>query len=469
MAENKQIPVKDLQLDLQNFRTVPQKTESDALDALIAIKPDKFWALLESLLDDGYINTENILVLKDKRKHIVKEGNRRVAALKLIHGSLKPKNQDIPRHIIERISSVKSTSWISENRTVPCIVYSSQDKEKVEKLVARTHAKGATAGRDPWPAIATARYNRDQLHIPEYGLDILEKFLAQPGDQITETTREVWSGDYQITVLNEALQKVIKRIGFSSLKELAEKYPAVRQLTAINRIIRDIGLKTLTFPVIRSPDDFLSDRYGLHNPIEPSKKTEKNSREIAKAKKTTTPKEPQSLVQPTTTDGIKKSTKQALPIEDPQSFTIKLKAMKIEGAEREKVASLREEFIKLKIGSHPLAASFLMRSMFEISAKAYCNDNVKSGGPQFKEKDGKDKPLVKILKEVHQHIKNVHPEKERDLHGALTVFTQHESILSVHSMNQLVHNPNYSVKPSDLSILFHNIFPLLREMNAQKG
>ncbi len=55
--------IKNLNLDLKNYRTVPQSNEGSAISALVSINPDWFWALTESLLTDGYHPTENILVL----------------------------------------------------------------------------------------------------------------------------------------------------------------------------------------------------------------------------------------------------------------------------------------------------------------------------------------------------------------------------------------------------------------------
>ena len=81
MPTIKRIEVKNLKLDLKNFRTVVQTSEHKAIHAIVAINPDWFWALVDSLLDDGYHPTENILVLKhgrDSTDLTVKEGNRRV-------------------------------------------------------------------------------------------------------------------------------------------------------------------------------------------------------------------------------------------------------------------------------------------------------------------------------------------------------------------------------------------------------
>ncbi len=85
MPITKQIQIDKLSLDLKNFRTTPQKNEEDAIRAMISIKPDRFFAVMESIIENGYLITENLIVLKDGAILIVKEGNRRVAILKLRH------------------------------------------------------------------------------------------------------------------------------------------------------------------------------------------------------------------------------------------------------------------------------------------------------------------------------------------------------------------------------------------------
>ena len=78
------VDVKSLSLDLANYRTVHQSTEKRAIQTMIAMRPEWFWALTESLIDDGYLATENILVLDyGSSKMVVKEGNRRAKAMKL--------------------------------------------------------------------------------------------------------------------------------------------------------------------------------------------------------------------------------------------------------------------------------------------------------------------------------------------------------------------------------------------------
>lgn len=109
MPATKLLPVKQLQLDLNNFRTLPQNDELSAIHAMISVNPDWFWALTESLLTDGYHPTENIIVLKGGKKEndlVVKEGNRRIGALKLILGYIRRSHLGLPSYIETKIADL---------------------------------------------------------------------------------------------------------------------------------------------------------------------------------------------------------------------------------------------------------------------------------------------------------------------------------------------------------------------------
>ena len=106
--------------------------------------------------------------------------------------------------------------------------------------------------------------------------------------------------------------------------------------------------------------------------------------------------------------------------------------------------------------------------MFEISAKAYCTDHASAGGPSFKHNNGRNRRLVDILSDITDHLTEGKKKTDRvkELHGAITELARPEGLLSVTSMNQLVHNPKFSVTTTDVCQLFGNIFPLLEAMNA---
>ena len=235
------LAISTLNLDLANFRTVPQRDEIQSVHAMIAIKPDWFWALMESLIEDGYHPTENIIILKSGPRgafRIVKEGNRRIAAMKLIYGIISDSSIELPSHIISAISELPN-SWFRENAKVPCAVYEKKESDLVAKIVSLTHGKGEKAGRDRWTAVARARHNRDESGSQEPGLDFLEKFL-KVGRNINALQAQRWGGDYPLTVLDETLKKVAPRFTFTTARELSDKYPAIKYRAKLEDIARDI-------------------------------------------------------------------------------------------------------------------------------------------------------------------------------------------------------------------------------------
>lgn len=477
MATTKQIKVEDLTIDLTNYRTIRQMDEESATNALISIHPNYFWGLIESLLEDGYNPTENIIVLKVGGKHVVKEGNRRTASMKLIHGLTK--NVELPLHIQTLINNLTSL-WKKENETIPCVVYPEKDAAFVDKLVARTHAKGDTAGRDKWNSVATARYARDQLKKSEPGLDLLEAYLVK-GKNLNLQQAERWSGEYSLTVLNEVLQKTGAILKADSVAQLVASYPS-KNKRLFDSVLFDIGTGTLGFKEIRSTSQAWLIKYGLMlkasagSPaasFSGSASTEVNGGLGGSTPAVSFSGSDSAAVNgapggSTTVAKSKGRTLKAYPLNDPKSVGKKLLSFKIKGTGRDKIVTILNEIKTLKLETHPHAFCFLLRSLFELSAKAYCVDQSQGGGPSPKKGDGSDKALVTLLGEIVNHLTNNKTDKAKVklLHGPMTELAKNDGLLSVTSMNQLVHHPSFSVSPQDICILFGNVFPLLEEMNG---
>jgi hypothetical protein len=485
MPTTSQIEVSKLKLDLKNFRTVPQKKESDAIKAMISIKPDRFFAVMESIIQDGYLPTENIIVLNDGTDNIVKEGNRRIAALKLIHGHYKLSDFGLPASIIESINKLDLT-WKTENLEVPCTIFTLEEETKVDKVVTLAHGKGEKASRDPWNSVARARHNRDVKGASEHGLDLLEKYLKK-GNNLNGQQKERWGGEYPLTVLDEALRKSFLRLGFSSVIDLVKKYPQITQLAELENILLDIGLEQIKFETLRNAQIDFPTNYGIPpfvvKPTQPppdNSQTNTNPTESLGVTANTNPQgttvntsqnansitnnnsilTPSPLSPSTPTPPVPPK---AVAVNDPKHVAQLLKKFSPRGSNRQKVVTLRDEIKKLKIADNPIAFCFLLRSMFEISGKAYSLDH----GLSLTKSGGKDKTLVEVLRGITTHLtdNNSNNQMVKVLHGAMTELGKPDGLLSVTSMNNLVHSPVFTISPSDLCTVFGNIYPLLEAMN----
>lgn len=462
MPTTAQEKIKTLHLDLNNYRTIPQPDEEHAIKALIAINPDWFWPLMESLLDDGFEPTENIIAIRTNGKLVVKEGNRRVAALKLIHGFIA--GIEMPDNIARKIG-VLPPEWKKQNSLVPCAIYEIKEAGIVEKLVARTHAKGEKAGRDKWNAVAKARFGRDQKSQPEPGLELLEKYLKH-GKNVSPQQAERWAGEFHLSVLDEMIQKFASHINFKSPTDLVLQYPT-KHKRLLDQVIFDIGISQLGFKELRAATPFWGAAYGVQPKAAGA--TQQPAAGGSQSAVSTSVGSTPSLNPTVSGSGLTRNVSFAAHASnDPRAVRRMLRGFRVLGNGRDKVKTLLEEIKGLRHEEHPHAFCFLLRSLFELSAKAYCADHNNSGGPNLHKKDGSDKMLADTLREITAHMttNGKDNQKVKMLHGAMAELGKKDGILSVTSLNQLVHNPSFSITPPDISILFGNIFPLLREMNS---
>lgn len=494
MPKNAVIDIRDLKLDLCNYRTVAQSKETHAIQAMISVSRDRFWALTESLLEDGYLPTENVIVSKAAgvdAEHVVREGNRRVAALKLIHGLFPKGGITVPSHIAEKIKAI-SDDWKKANQAVPCVVYGPEEATVVDRIVTLTHGKGDKASREDWKAIARARHNRDVNKASEPGLDLLEKYLKSARN-LSKEQSDNWSGTYPISVLDEAIKRLAPRLDLSNAPELAKKYPKVEHRDALDAIIKDIGEAVIKFETLRGSSRDFASPYGIPVPAENEPVAKPGARQDHASDKDGgstgnasggngrtgaglggTGATTRGATQVRTAKGSaaaatgtsKKTV--AVSINDPKAVMRTLRKFSPLGLSREKVVALKKEMLTLKLEKAPMAFCFLLRSSFEISAKVYCDDHKRSGGPSLKDKSGRDRTLVDVLRDVVNHLTNNKADKDtvKALHGAITELAKPEGILSVTSMNQLVHNQKFSVQAGDIACLFGNVFPLLEAMNS---
>jgi len=145
-----------------------------------------------------------------------------------------------------------------------------------------------------------------------------------------------------------------------------------------------------------------------------------------------------------------------------------LRSLKLFGPNRAKLVDIRKEMGKLKLEEHPIAFIFLLRCMVELSAKAYCDDISSSqGAPKYVKADGSDRNLADVLRDIVNYLTQNKTDRQmvKLLHGPLTEIMRQDGILSITSMNQLVHNPNFVIRSNDIPGLFVCIFPLIEKMN----
>jgi hypothetical protein len=157
-------------------------------------------------------------------------------------------------------------------------------------------------------------------------------------------------------------------------------------------------------------------------------------------------------------------------MDDPTSVRRVLRKFEPRGAHREKLKTLVNESVLIKIDNNPIGFALLLKCMLEISAKAFCKDHASRGGPKTI-KDGRDKDLKDLLVEITAFLIAQQPDKpsqlvmKKLLHPAMAELATPTGCLSITSMNHLSHHLAFVVKAKDICPTFHHVFPLLQAMN----
>lgn len=186
-SEIKYISIDQLKLDnlnprISEFGVSSKSTEQEVIKILweeMAVNE-----LMYSIVSNGFWDYEPLIVMKDKDLYIAIEGNRRLAAVKLIH---KKYEEKVPTHITERITK----GLLDQTSSLPCIIVNS--REDSWKYVGFKHVNGPAK----WGSFAKAKYIAE-IHN-NYKIPI-EQIAYQIGDT-NKTAQKLYQG---LMVLEQA-------------------------------------------------------------------------------------------------------------------------------------------------------------------------------------------------------------------------------------------------------------------------
>jgi len=186
--ENKiiELETKKLDFDPQNPRFFRLNDASNAATVIEEMLDDEsVHDLMLSIGQQGYFPGEPLLAVKSGNKYIVVEGNRRLAAVKLLNGDLQP-----PKRKMKGVLEIIEDTTHKPSK-LPCIVYS--NREDVLRYIGYRHITGVKE----WDSLSKAKYLKE-LHDTFYADD--EKELV-----LKNLAREIGSKAHYVATLLTAL------------------------------------------------------------------------------------------------------------------------------------------------------------------------------------------------------------------------------------------------------------------------
>ena len=174
--KEKQLLVTNILLDPLNPRIPPTDEQLDQ-NSLIAelVNHDKVYELARNIANNGYYPVESIIVMKESNKTIVIEGNRRVAALKLL---IAP--EAAPADLIPKFRALSNKTDINKIKTIKVVF--APNRQAVAPLLMSKHTKPQV---DPWKPLMKGRFYHGLLQTGITVKDLSQEYNVSVSDIIS--------------------------------------------------------------------------------------------------------------------------------------------------------------------------------------------------------------------------------------------------------------------------------------------
>lgn len=427
---NARIRTEDLVLDGKNPRHDPVSGTREAIQALLADGADKMVNLAADIADNGVSPIDLFLVMPNEQGlFTVLEGNRRVAALKLLANPSLAGEHPSERRFRQIAANVSPPDELN------CVVASSREEAR-HWLELRHTGEREGRGVVPWSAEGQNRFSRR----PGTQIDRAMLF-AEAVEQSYQGNSELLSNldiirRQRATTLGRLVSDPYFRqmLGLEiGTGELHSHYSRESLEPVITKMLRDLA-ENVTVSSLKTKaqrkkyvDDFapqlLRDaRYEpAAAPIKPSTMTGRPRRRRRKDKAKATQK---NLFEGLTLDNL-----------------------------GSRIANILEELQRLDIDRNPNAASLLLRAVLELSVTQVSAEK----GWRI---DGSLRSLVrKCLKEIDPS------EKDLRFQAVRAGLQDGTSVLAVATLHGYVHNPHYHPSGTELRTIAANYEAFLQALD----
>lgn len=437
MAQQKKIALSSLLLDSQNPRLDEgNESQRDAIRALIDEQGEKLIVLAENGLNPIDIP----LVIRDetgsRKRYRVLEGNRRVAALKLLNhpdlgdGALKKAQ-------MQRLKSLGHTMKQDPIRTITCCVM--KDRTEADTWIELRHrGEQAGAGIVGWGGTEAARF-AVRRGRSDAALKIID-FVAKHGTLDDDTRAKL----RRISITN--LRRLIadpyvrRRLGIDKQKEeILTEYPETEVAKSLTRMVSDLANQKIIVSDIYTSDQRKKYVDGYKHTELPAPATRSGSALVL------------GTGEATGTAGTKPKKKAAKGIPQPRNTLIPKNCVLVIGNVR--INKIYEELRILSLEKLPNAAAVLFRVFVELTIDSFIESRNLMTPSQL---DGSK--LRMKLTTVADNLENSGLMTASELAPIRQMTSpQHLIASSVSTMHGYVHNQYFSPSQSDLRTAWDNV------------
>lgn len=452
----KNLKIGSLLLDQENPRIPPVGSQRDALQQVIDDQQEKLANLADSIVEEGLSPIDLWFVERSATqsdKWIVLEGNRRIAALKILDNPNVLSGLTLSNSLKKRLDNAAKSFKKDTVEPVSCV---ETTREDANPCIQRRHT-GEDDGRGlvGWDGQASARFRGG-----DPALQALE-FVRQHGN-LTPEQHAALRGRY-ITTLRRLLESpdVRSLLGLDLKKEeLFSIVSAEELIKGLRRIVLDLAEKKINVTALKKKDQMIAYVSGLDKKDKPD------------LRKTIAPQKLDELMStPKTTPGASPggspSARNPRTPPTPPRLSIVAKPSPLKVTSPAKATEIYEELKSLQLAKNRHAISVLFRVFLELSVDHHLisigskTTFMPPGGNREKDKTLK----IKILECIDDFVTNKGTPK-KDFASITKMASDPKSLLSLETLHSYVHSRFSTPMQSDLTAMWDNAQPLLAKIWA---
>jgi hypothetical protein len=437
--ERKKIAVKKLILDSRNPRfTSPIEAQSEALEVFSTNK--KTLSLARDIAKHGINPAEQVIVTshaKDRGFYVVLEGNRRLAALRLLDDPTLASTEVLKT----KFKQTRDRASLDIPAAIECLIVNSR-KEAEHWLELKHRGELDGAGLVAWGTIEQARFNRERgvedPNIP--ALEVYERCRQSDNELDDEAT------SFPLTTLQRIIEtahvKNVLGLRIQDSKLISNR--PVRELEKLfGKMVTDLETKKIKVDDVKTAGEIKGYVDGISRREKLKLKPQSRYTEFDAAGKD---REVRPRGNPGRAGGSDYKERHTLA---PGKFSTSCSDRRIQ--------ALVKELKKIKVDKFPNAGMSLLRMLLEMSSILYH----KKHRIQRNQQD----PLSKSLKEILDHLlssdslQNFEAKPVRVL-----VSAPRNDPRSLDSIQAMLHNPRYVSTPHELITRWDELEPFIKAM-----
>jgi hypothetical protein len=428
------IRIEQLLLDTENPRIGEATSQHDALQKLLDDQEEKLFELAQSIATEGMNPLDRLLVLRENKtsnRFVALEGNRRVAALKILVNPTVLTGLNLKSSLQRRLEELARD--FNKTSVEPIDGYEMDSREAGAAWVHLRHT-GENEGRGVvgWSGHAAARFRGT-----DPALQALE-FVRAHGN-LTEIQKEATGNSFPITTLDRLLATpdVRKRIGIEvKNRKLYSALPPDELMKPLRRIILDLAQKTVRVGQLMKKDQQI-------DYVEKLAKSDKpNLSKRASVRAVEAIRENEFKAKPSPAKDRKKP--------DPADRKVLVARGAKLSITDNKTAEIMKELKRLKVDDSPHAIAVLLRVFLELSVDHYMEANkipIRTVDPKGNKHD---KSLKSKTHEVVGHLISNQGVEKKDLFGVERAVSDSKSPLYIDLLHSYLHNRFVTPKAREL-------------------